>query len=288
MGKKRVSGRSSPGYTALWICVILFRRSGGIVRRLRHLFKCLIILLLFCGGLGAHPSRAQDPQTKPPGEDVNNLIKRAEIFLARKLYDDALDAYKQCIVLAPRDATLYNRIGVVYHRKQDLKRAEENYKRAVKLNPNYAEAQNNLGTIAYTHKKYRRAINFYNKAVKLRPDMATMRYNLGGALFALERYDQAFQEYQTAFTLDPELLEHLSATGSVVRTATLNRAKFHFFLAKIYAAQGSNDRALENLTRALEEGFKDLDTLYADKDFAALIKDEKFVRLMQNPPKPIE
>jgi tetratricopeptide (TPR) repeat protein len=227
----------------------------------------------------------QEIQTKP---DVNELIKRAESMVARKLYDDAIEVYKQCVALSPRDASIYNRLGVAYHRKQALHDAGENYRRAIKINPLYAEAYNNLGTIAFMENKFSKAIKYYKKALKLKPDSATMHYNLGSAYFAKDQYEKAFAEYQIAFKADPDLMEHISATGSLVRTAALSRAKYHFYLAKIYAEMGSIDRAIDYLTRAFEEGFKDKESLNTDKSFSSLVKDERFIRLMQTPPKPIE
>ncbi len=256
----------------------------------RILWVCALSLLLIV------PSFVLSQTVEPtkvapavaPGSEMDIMLKRAESLVARKQFDDAIDLYKQCLPLAPRDATLYNRLGVAYHRNQEYKLAEKEYKRAIKLNPHYAEAFNNMGTIAFTEKKYGRAVKFYKKALKIRPDASTMHYNLGSAYFAKEKYKDAFVEYETAFMEDPNLMEHISATGNLVRTAAFNRAKFHFYLAKIYAEMGDTERAIDYLTRAFEEGFKEKDQIYNDRAFAALMKNDKFIQLMQNPPKPIE
>lgn len=258
------------------------------IRRAPGLVFLGVFVLVACAFSSVHPTNQPTPSVVAPNAEVDQLIKRSDSLVARKLFDDAIEVLKQCLVLSPRDATLYNRLGVAYHRKQDFHSAESNYKMAVKLNPSYSEAYNNLGTIAFTRKKYGRAVKFYEKALKIRPDAATMHYNLGSAFFAQEKYDKAFQEYQVAIKLDPDLIEHISATGSMVRTAAFNQAKYHFYMAKIYALMGDNTRAIDYLARAFEEGFKETTLLYNDKAFAALIKDEKFARLIQNPPKPIE
>lgn len=249
-------------------------------------FSLLLILSTVLPLIGF--SRTDVAQKPQPNPELDTLLKRAESLVARKLYDDAIEVYQKCLEMSPRDATLYNRIGVAYHRNQNYALARKNYERAIKLDPSYAEAYNNLGTIAFTERKYNKAIKFYKKALKLHPDGATMHYNLGSAWFAKEKYEEAFQEYQTAFNLDPNLMEHISATGSIIRTMGFNRAMYHFYMAKIYAGMGKNDEAIDFLARAMEEGFKDTDLIYKDRAFASLIKNEKFTRLMQNPPKPIE
>ncbi|MDD5541788.1 MAG: tetratricopeptide repeat protein [Acidobacteriia bacterium] len=256
-------------------------RAGGLV------FLGLLSWIPFVWAVN-HPTHQPSPAVVAPNADVDQLIKRSDSLVARKLFDDAIEVLKQCIELSPRDATLYNRLGVAYHRKQDFRDAEVNYKKAIKLNPVYAEAYNNLGTIAFTQKKYGRAVKYYEKALKIRPEAATTHYNLGSAFFSQQKYDKAFTEYQLALKMDPDLIEHISATGSMVRTAAFNQSKYHFYMAKIFALMGDNNRAIDYLTRAFEEGFKETDLLYNDKAFATLIKDEKFSRLIQNPPKPIE
>ncbi len=263
-------------------------REVTAMRRFLWVFAFSLLLIAFPGFSDKPTNQVQPAASRTANPEVEAYLVKAESLVARKQFDDAIDLYKKCIAITPRDATLYNRLGVAYHRKQDFALAKKNYEAAIKLNPQYPEAYNNLGTIAFTQKKYGRAIKFYKKALKIRPDAATTHYNLGSAYFAKEDYQKAFEEYQTAITQDPNLMEHISATGSLVRTAAFNRAKYHFYLAKIYAQLGDHDRAIDYMTRAFEEGFKDTDQVYNDKAFAALLKDEKFVQLMHNPPKPIE
>ena len=69
---------------------------------------------------------------------------RADILVARKMYREAIDSYKQ----APESAVVLNKIGIAYHQLLDLEAARKYYERALKLDKQYAEAINNLGTIA--------------------------------------------------------------------------------------------------------------------------------------------
>ena len=39
-------------------------------------------------------------------------------------------------------------------------------------------------------------------------------------------------------------------------------------MAKLYAKMGSTDHSLEHLRRALEEGYKHIDDVYKDEEFA--------------------
>src|SRR4051812_34577645 len=70
--------------------------------------------------------------------------QRADILMARKMYREAVDVYKE----GPLDsAIIWNKIGIAYHQMLLLEEAKRNYEKAVKLNPKYSEAINNLGTI---------------------------------------------------------------------------------------------------------------------------------------------
>ncbi len=105
---------------------------------------------------------------------------RGDIFMARKMYREAAEAYKE----GPKDsAVLLNKTGIAYHQMLELGTAEKYYRRAIKVNPKYAEAINNLGTIYYARKSYRRAVNEYKKALRLNPDVGVGVEQPGNRVF---------------------------------------------------------------------------------------------------------
>jgi hypothetical protein len=63
------------------------------------------------------------------------------------------------------------------------------------------------------------------------------------------------------------------------------RAKFHFYLAKTYAAAGISDRALIYIRKSLEEGFKDRKKYVEDPAFASLQELPEFHELMAMQPR---
>ena len=98
-----------------------------------------------------------------------------------------------------------------------------------------------------------------------------MHSNLGTAFFARKQYDIAAIEYQRALELDPNVFENRSSQGTVLQERTvLERAKFHFQLAKVYAKAGQNERAIQYLRKALEEGYSERVKIAADDAFQAL------------------
>ena len=118
-----------------------------------------------------------------------------------------------------------------------------------------------MGTVYYARKSFRRAISWYNKALKVGAGgskSASIYMNLGTALFARKQYEKATVAYQTAMKIDPDVFERHGNVGVILEERSVEeRAKYHFYLAKLYAKGGRNDLALQYLRKCLEEGFKE-------------------------------
>ena len=228
------------------------------------------------------PSKTGAPGQSPPPAELTPE-RRADILMARKMYREAVETYRQDSLKNP---VIWNKIGIAYHQMMQLDEARKNYEQALRLNPKYPEALNNLGTVHYARKNYRRAISFYNRALKLTPDSASIYSNLGTAQFARKKYEEAALSYQTALKLDPEVFEHRSSYGVLLQERTVQeRAKFHFYLAKTYAKAGMNDRALLYIRKALEEGFHEKKKLTEDPEFAGLQDLPEFKELLALEPR---
>ena len=219
------------------------------------------------------------PDTKPPEAPKSVSVEtRGDIFMARKMYREAMEMYKT----GPADSpVLANKIGIAYHQLLDLGNAKKGYERAVKLRPDYAEAVNNLGTIYYAHKSYRRSIAQYKRALRFSPDSASILSNLGTAYFARKNYDLAFATYQQALAIDPDVFEHRSSMGILLQERSVTeRAKFHYYLAKTYAKAGDIEHALIYIRKSLEEGFKERDKFKQDPEFATLGDNLEFKQIL--------
>jgi len=208
---------------------------------------------------------------------------RGDIFMARKMYREAIEAFSQG---SPKDAVLRNKIGIAYHQLQELPKALKAYEQAVKLNPKYHEAINNIGTIYYTNKSYRRAISQYRKAINIAPDQASIHSNLGMAYFARNQLDRAVDEFRTALKLDPEVFEHHSSYGVLLQERSVtDRAKYHYWMATLYVQGGRNDLAIQYLRKAIEEGYKERKKLGEDPAFASIRETPEFKQLLALEPR---
>jgi tetratricopeptide (TPR) repeat protein len=210
---------------------------------------------------------------------------RGDIYMARKMYREAIDAYRQG---APDSPILVNKVGIAFHQLMLLDLAKRNYEQAVKLDPRYAEAINNLGTVYYARKSYRRSIGYYKKALRCATPTASIYANLGAAYFAKKNYKLAGENYEQAMKLDPEVFEHRGTFGTIMQERTVEeRAMFHLYLAKMYAKAGEKDRALIYLRKALEEGVKERKKIPDMPEFAVLKTNADFIQLLADNPKPL-
>jgi tetratricopeptide (TPR) repeat protein len=227
------------------------------------------------------PPRAMEDVVAKP-EVALTPERRADIFMARKMYREAIEQYRQM----PETPLILNKIGIAYHQMLDLKTARRYYERSIKGNPKYAEAVNNLGTILYARRNYGGAVRQYRKALRLAPQSASIYSNLGTAYFARKDYKEAFEAYQKALELDPEVFEHRGSSGVLLQERNVDeRARFHFYLAKVYAKAGMNERALMYIRKALEEGFKERAKFLEEPEFAALQNLPEFKELMKQEPR---
>ena len=242
------------------------------------------IFLWFClavGALGQLPETLglrplpSEPATVRP---VLSPEARGDIFMARKMYREAADVYRQ----PPENPILANKIGIAFHQMTALSDAKRQYERAVRLKPDYSEAINNLGTIFYAQKNYRKAISQYKRALKVNPNSASIFSNLGTAYFARKKYDEAFDAYQKALSIDPEVFEHRNTQGVLLQERNVTeRAKFHYYLAKTYAKSGNTERALDYMRKAIEEGFKERNKFVEEEEFASLQANPDFQLLLK-------
>lgn len=226
------------------------------------------------------PAQAQTPKPELSPE------MRGDIFMARKMYREAIETFREG---SGKDPVLWNKTGIAYHQMVQLDQARKAYEQALKLKPDYIEAMNNIGTIYYAKKSYRRAITWYNRALKQAGSesrAASIYMNLGTAYFSRKKYQEATDAYQTALKIDPDVFEHHSSFGVMLEERTVEeRAKYHYYVAKLYAKDGRSELALQYLRKALEEGFKEKDKLAKDPEFAHMRDTDEFKLLLASNPR---
>jgi len=229
------------------------------------------------------PARRAEPPSS--NASVAELEQRGDNLRSEKFYLDALDYYRTALAKEPNNAPLHNKIGITELQMGRFAEASKDFEHAIKNDRQFADAHNNLGVIYYLQKKYRKAVREYEAAIKLRQDSGSFYSNLGAAYFSRKEFEKATVAYNQALALDPDIFERTSHSGVQAQMSSPeDRAHYYYVLAKLYAKAGASDRSLQYLRRAMEEGYKGIEDVYKDSEFAGLRKDPRFAELMNSRP----
>jgi tetratricopeptide (TPR) repeat protein len=207
-------------------------------------------------------------------------VRRAAAHVARGRYAAAAEEYRKALAVQPFDPTVHNKLGICYQQLRNDAMARREYDRALELDPGYAEVWNNIGTLEQASRRFKPAVRAYKKAIETKPGLATPWKNLGNAYLALGQVQEAFEAYQEAFRLDPTVLEN---QGPGIPAAGIDPATQSYYLAKLLAANGQKDAAIDFLRRAKEAGFRDFARVRSDPDFRAVVQDPRFQDLAPAP-----
>jgi tetratricopeptide (TPR) repeat protein len=247
-------------------------------------FSLVSVCLIFAQESSSLAKHAFDtPPVPVRAEPVLSPDQKGDLFMARKMFRDAIDAYREGLQNSP---VTWNKIGIAYHQLGELGAAKRNYEKAMRLDKTYAEAVNNDGTVYYAQKKYGTAISRYRKAIALNPEAASFWSNLGTAYYSRGRFREMTVAYQKALELDPGIFEHRGMVGTELQDRTVSdRARYHYEMARIYANMGRDDLALQYLRRSLEEGLKDRTKMTQAPEFTKLREKAEFKELLALEPR---
>lgn len=235
------------------------------------------------------PVLPPEATTPEPAKRELTLEDRADIFMARKAYADAVDYYHRALAAKGRtDPALWNKLGIAHQQQMNYREARKAYKEAMRRDKLFAEPWNNLGTTYYLENKARKSLKYYRQAIKLNPSTASFHLNLGTSYYRQKKIILAIEEYRTALTLDPNVLTDRSAVGTVLQARGFTDVKFYFYMGKVFAALGRAEEAVRYLRRAFEDGFDDLKLLDEDPDFKKISEFPAYIELRKNLPKAIK
>ncbi len=226
------------------------------------------------------PINSAQPAVPLTSTDPVALEERGDHLRESKDFLQAIDYYSAALKLKP-SAVVHNKIGMSYLQLRRWDKASDAIKRAIRMDKKYAEAYNNLGAVYHMKAKYNNAIKNYKKAIELNDSSASFHNNLGTSYIEKKDFANGIKEYQLAYQLDPAVFERSSRTGMTARPESPeDRARYSYFLARVFAQNGNADKALLYLRKAIEDGYPEIKNVYKDSEFAGLRKDERFTELM--------
>lgn len=138
----------------------------------------------------------EEDKEKTPRELADEYFEKGELKRAEAHYLKILSK-------EPDDATLYNKLGLIYLQDKNFKDAKSALKQALKLEPENDTFYNNLGLLYYEMENYDDAIEAYEKSTAINDKVPSRLVNLGLAYFMTKKYRKAADAYEKAIILDP-------------------------------------------------------------------------------------
>lgn len=109
--------------------------------------------------------------------------------------NEAIAAYFAAIDLGVREARMFNNVGNLLKKRNDLAHAEAAYRSAIEIDPAYAFAHSNLAILKQDAGHYAAAEASLKRALELEPNSAHFWQCYGGLLERLNRLDEADEAY---------------------------------------------------------------------------------------------
>jgi len=152
----------------------------------------------------------------PPAETSTYYAKLGDDRFTKNKTDDALRFYFKSLEVDAADPSVHRRIGTVFHKSNDFKKAEEWYKKAIKVDPSNSDSYCWLAGLYSDYGLTDKSIKLFEKAIEIDP--SGNQGNAYGKLGYLHYFlfgdkIKAFDYYKKAIINGPE--ERCNYTGFV-------------------------------------------------------------------------
>ena len=210
------------------------------------------------------------------------LEKRADIYMARKMYREAQEIYGQALEKEPGSARIHNKLASP----------------ATSKRTSAARAAITSEPPSSTRSTVRRSTTWARFTMPKGPPQEG-RPNLpaGAEDHALLRLDSQQPRHLVirarqvqgrleslsdgAAQLDPLVFEHRGSNGTLLQERSVgDRGKYYFFMAKAHAQVELYDKALLYIRKALEEGYVRRGKIATEKAFEPMIEMPAFQRVV--------
>jgi tetratricopeptide (TPR) repeat protein len=162
--------------------------------------------------------------------NFQTTYEKARRFYEEGDYEQAERLYHLILKTNPKGyADVFNKLGIIHHRKRKLDKAAEFFEKALSLNPKYTEASLNLAVTYNDLGRFEDANRVFSQATNVVKDeptaldpfiqgkLADAHGNLGDLYFDLALYDDALEEYRKALKLRPSFVDIITKIGITLR-----------------------------------------------------------------------
>jgi len=203
----------------------------------------------------------------PEPKDASEWAKRGDLFLKRKNYLEAIDAYSHCLAL---DATFYTALigrGDAYKKMLKEKNAYDDYTAAIELKPGEVSNYYNRAASAREMRQFPQMVADYSKIIELNAKEIKAYLYRGNYYLENGQAELAIADYAKAIAVNPKETEafirrgdsYLSMQRYAEAIADYNVAKVlnpydirsYMGRATAYLRQGQNSHAINDYSAAI-------------------------------------
>lgn len=185
-------------------------------------------------------------------------------FEAAQQWDEAIEWYQKAISLDPDYLDTYYNLALVYFHRETYDQAEKYFLEFAKRQKEPApDVWSNLGYMADLQNKPETALQYFQQALNIDPEFSLTYYNLGEFHLKqgqLEEAERMFQIYQQKEAEDQD---------------------GYYMQAAVLAKMGDTEKAIEQLTKAIKQGFDNIKQLQEDEYFKNLQSQKAFKKILK-------
>ncbi|UCB44287.1 MAG: tetratricopeptide repeat protein [Spirochaetota bacterium] len=175
-----------------------------------------------------------EPDVPQKGQIAELYDKDVKLLVGSEL-NQKVKEIKDEIAQDPRNAKLYNKLGITYGRYGKYDDAIEALKKAIQLNTGYASAYNNLGNVHYLIGRYEEALSYYTKALNYN-ESPLILINIAKTVHKMGDYEKAQTYYLSAVKKDKRFEKKYAylGMGSGTELRASDRAKIDVMVEWAY------------------------------------------------------
>jgi tetratricopeptide (TPR) repeat protein len=173
--------------------------------------------------------------TAYPNDERSHQMLAGHYFVHQE-YELALQKYKRAVEINPQFVQPYNEMGYCYRYLGDYDKAEEAFKKYIELIPDEANPYDSYAELLMKMGRFQESIDYYRKALAVNPDFLISYRGIATNLVFLGKHQEALHQLEIALS-------------NVDHAQSSLKQDFYHSMAVVYADEGKNDQAIEELRK---------------------------------------